>query len=171
MYMNVEAYLRRLRSSLEKVIAPAVDDDKVRGQVFAVSGLLDQLGTRIEIKPEITREDVETNAAMAREACERMAAAGVAPSDELAGLLGELADVEVFDLVAREKSERALSLVIELYFKRKEELAKDQAEEIDRRLREHLTKIATRDIGLAKPPDFAKISRSRPADEDKTGRG
>ena len=66
MFMSVEAYLKRLTSALENTIAPELESDQTRGQVFAVIGLLDQLATRIEYKPGLLAEEIDAGEKLAR---------------------------------------------------------------------------------------------------------
>lgn len=161
MFITVDMYLKRLTHALEKVIAPEVEDDRVRGQVFAVVNLLEQLGTRIEYKPGLIREDLESNLKTATEVTARMKEAGAEPEAELARLLSDLAGAESVDLKTRALSEEALSRAIELFFRERSRLEPSAAASLEKFIRAHLTKIATRDLGLTKPPNFDKISRSK----------
>mgnify|MGYP000110389796 CR=1 FL=1 len=86
---------------------------------------------------------------------------GAEPAKELTSLLSDLASAESFDLKTRALSEEALSLAIELFFRERARLGPEPAAALEKFLRAHLTKIATRDLGLTKPPNFDKISRSK----------
>ncbi len=160
MYMSVDAYIKRLQAALENDIAPAIVDDKVRGQVFAIVNLLDQLATRVEYKLSLINEDVQKNTEAAREVSDSLVAAGVDVPPELQSLLERSDSAESFDMALHADSEKALAMAIELFFAYRHIYSLEAAREVDRRIRDHLTKVATRDIGLTKPPNFDKISRS-----------
>jgi len=161
MFMTIDMYLKRLTHALEKVIAPEIENDQVRGQVFAVINLLDQLGTRIEYKPGLIKEDIESNRLTANEIIKRMNESGVKPPPDLNTLLSDLEKSESFDLKRRAFSEEALSMAIEFFFRERSGMDPTTVSAIDKLVRGHLTKISTRDLGLTKPPNFDKISRSK----------
>jgi hypothetical protein len=158
MFMTVEAYLKRLTSALENAIAPEIESDRTRGQVFAIIGLLDQLATRIEYKPGLLAEEIDAGEKLARE----VAAAAGGPSAALAALLRE-AETQGpgRDLPALARVDEMLSLAIEEFFAAGDRMSVADRARTDQLIRDHLTRIATRDLGLTKPPNFEKISRSK----------
>jgi len=166
MYMGLDAYLKRISSTLEKVVAPSIEDDKIRGQVFAVISLLGQLDKRAELKSGLIREEVEKNCAMAKKIIDKMGEAGTAPLKELEEELSELESASDWDLKIRDRGENALSSAIRHFFTRKDDLPGEVAEEIDQMVREHLFSMSSKELGLTKPPDFDRISRSRREEPD-----
>jgi len=158
MFMTVEAYLKRLTSTLENAIAPELESDRTRGQVFAVIGLLDQLATRIEYKPGLLAEEIDSGVALARE----VAAAIGGGSEALMALLREVeTQGPGRDLPALARVDEMLSLAIEEFFAAGDGMSVADRARTDQLIRDHLTRIATRDLGLTKPPNFEKISRSK----------
>ena len=158
MFMTVEAYLKRLTAALENTIAPEIESDRTRGQVFAVINLLDQLAARIEYKPGLLAEEIDDGAALARE----VAAAAGGPSPALAAFFREAETQGAGrDLSALARADEMLSLAIEEFFAAGDRLNGADRAATDQRIRDHLARFATRDLGLTKPPNFEKVSRSK----------
>ena len=59
MFINLNVYFRRIIEALENVVAPEIESDHVRGQVFAIVDLIRQITDRVEYKPALIAKDIE----------------------------------------------------------------------------------------------------------------
>jgi hypothetical protein len=158
MWMKPDAYFKRLQLALDQVVAPEIEDDYVRGQLYAVTELLAQLGGKLEFKRDLAAVEI-TEAEKARNALlDGLRANEIEVPPELTALnfSGRPADLDLLREV-----EAALCAAIDLFSESKTRLDPSTAARLDQSLREYLTKTATRDMGLLKPPQLDKISRSK----------
>lgn len=161
MWMNTEAYIKRLIAALEQVVAPEIESDAVRGQLYAVVDLLNQLSGKIEYQPGIIAQDIEDARAILKAVIEAALAAGVETPPELAGLQKEIEDDKAsFGLPLKFRMEEAVCAAIDLLHDNGEKLGPEAAA-IDKKMREYLVKVTTRGLGLMKPPMLDRISRSK----------
>jgi len=157
MYMKPDAYFKRLQLALDQVVAPEIEDDHVRGQLYAVSELLAQLAGKLEYKHDLIAVEVaETDKAL-RELTGGLCESGVAVPPELAA---PDSSSLTLDLNLLHESEARLCAAIDLFHAEKKRLDPAAVIRLDQALRQYLTKTATRAMGLMKPPQLAKISRS-----------
>ena len=162
MYATVESYLKRITTVLDQTIAPAIESDQARGQVYAVINLLEQLATRVEIKQELIDKEIEMGVKVLMETAKALQQAGVEIEGDRDGFLAELESKGPGkDLAYCARLDETISAMIDLFFDRRAKLKTEDAAAIDQTIRDYLTKLATRDIGLTKPPNFDKISRSK----------
>ena len=160
--MTTDAYLKRLTHALEFIIAPEIESDAARGQVFAVIDLLNQLMGRIEYKPDLIASDVAANSEMIKSIVQGLEGAGVAVPEEISAFLKEVESTEgPKNLSQRARSEEILCRAIVLLHEHRGKMDAAAGQELDRALREQILKVATRDLGLMKPPLLEKISRPK----------
>jgi len=162
MWMNPDLYLKRLAAALENVVAPEIDDDFARGQLYAVSELINQLTGKLEYKRDLVGEDIK------------------AGHEALVGLLADLEDVgaprpggivaaieemgkdpKPIGVERRGQVEALLCDAIDHFHDHKQEIGAEAAAKLDKELRDLLTRQATKELGRMKPPQFEKISRSK----------
>lgn len=162
MWISPELYLKRITQALEKTVAPEIESDLVRGQVFAVISLLQQLAERIAYKPDLIAQEIQAGGETLRSVISELAAAGSSAPGELQAFLEELdragADKGMGALL---QVEEKLCAAIDFFFAARRQLAPETAARLDRLLRDYLTRQATRELGLTKPPNLEKISRSK----------
>jgi hypothetical protein len=162
MWMKPEAYLKRLQNALEQVVAPEIEDDAVRGQLYAVVDLLNQLGNKIEYRRDLIAVEVKAGAAMLKRLLSAMEGAGVGSPPEGAELCQALeAGAREVDLKLQREVEEALCRGIDHFYAQKHRMGQELAASLDRELREYMLKTATREMGLVKPPQLERISRSK----------
>jgi len=158
MFMSAETYLSRITQTLEHVIAPEIESDYARGQVFAVINLIDQLARRIEYKSELISREIEAGFRTVSSIVRALEPRTDIPEDLASFAGGEPPSGK--DIAARDAVDEMLCRAIELYFACKDNIEGEASKEVDEVIRAHITGLATRDLGLLKPPDFSKISRS-----------
>jgi len=162
MWMKPEAYLRRLQTTLEQVVAPEIEDDAVRGQLYAVVDLLNQLGGKIEYKRDLIAVEVAAGRAMLERVLAEMERAGADSPAELSAFVRELgAGTRPVELKLQREVEEKLCRAIDHFHAHKDKLGPELALRLDRELRDYMLKAATREMGQVKPPQLERISRSK----------
>ncbi|HUT56091.1 MAG TPA: hypothetical protein VM658_22055 [bacterium] len=158
--MSTDAYLRRLMQTLEKVVAPEIESDQVRGQLYAVVDLINQLSAKIEYKPGIIGQDIKDGREIMKTLLSAMESAGIETPAELSAFFSELESAAPA-LPLKFKTEEMVCATLDHFHARKDKLGQAGAAALDKKIREYLLKITTRDLGLMKPPMLEKISRSK----------
>ncbi len=162
MYYPVETCFKRLRHTLEHVIAPEVDDEFALGQVYAVISLLNQLGGEVEMKREILLKDTQTGAPMLSRIIEVLKDRGVdVPADLAEASAAVDAGKDDPTPALGKKMDEALSNAIDIFYASREKMGQDAWSALDLEVRDYLLKTATRHVGLMKPPLLEKISRPK----------
>ncbi|OGP61122.1 MAG: hypothetical protein A2V67_09040 [Deltaproteobacteria bacterium RBG_13_61_14] len=162
MFMSTDLYLKRITQALEKVVAPEIESDRVRGQVFAVINLIEQLAEKIEYKPALIQQEIEMGSETFRRVVQAVEkGVGDVPKD-LQAFLQELERPDPGQgLGFRDRVEEMLCQAIDFFYAHRGRLEPAAALEVDGLIRGYITKITTRDLGLLKPPNIEKISRSK----------
>lgn len=160
MFISTNVYFRRIMDALENVIAPEVESDHVRGQVFAVVDLINQISDRVEYKHDHIEDDIKQGSKMIMQIAEALSEAGGQTPEEIEAFL------KAFDegsagrgLALRKKVEETLCAAIDYFHENKNKMESNAAEKLDSDIRQHIFKNAGRDLGLMKPPMIEKISR------------
>jgi len=160
MFMSTDLYLKRITQALDKVVAPEIESDRVRGQVFAVINLIEQLAEKIEYKPALIQQEIEMGSETFRRVVQAVEkGVGDVPKD-LQAFLQEL-DRSGQGLGFRDRVEEMLCQAIDFFYAHRGRLEPAAALEVDGLIRGYITKITTRDLGLLKPPNIEKTSRSK----------
>ena len=81
MFMSTDVYLKRIMHTLEQVVAPEVEDDYARGQVYAAIDLLHQLMDKVNYKNELIRQEIEMGSEAIRQVVRAMEAVADPPDD------------------------------------------------------------------------------------------
>lgn len=162
MFISTELYFSRLIHTLEHVIAPEIESDRVRGQVFAVIDLIQQLADRIEYKHELVMQDIEMGSDMIRRIVRAVEEAEGDAPEELRAFLKKLDEGSAGSgLVLRQKVEEMLCLAIDFFHDDRSRMEPAAAGEVDSQIRDYIWKITGRDLGLMKPPLLDQISRPK----------
>lgn len=158
MDMPIKDYIKRISYALEHAVAPEIESDYIRGQLLAAVFLIDQLTDRIDYKPALIKQDIDSSAETIKtivNSCGQKA--GEVP-EEISAFLEELDkdDYEI-NLKFRERCEGILSLAIEYFFNSKDKLEPAEADDLNGAIIKKLMKTATRDIGMLKPSTSNKL--------------
>jgi hypothetical protein len=159
MYVSTDVYIKRINHTLEKVVAPEVESDHARGQVFAVINLLEQLASMIEYKRELFAQELMMGKQALDEIAGALSGAGVELPEDIQSFIAEFDSKADADLAACGRMDKMISAGIELLRERKDKMDGENADRVDKKVRGYITKLATRDLGLLKPPAIDKISR------------
>ena len=158
MFMTFDLYLKRIINALENVVAPEIESDHIRGQLFAASNLIFQLTGLAEFKSDLVKSENKQGWETLAKVTPLLEAAGPVPAEVKTYLQDGVAAERA---ASTDQVDEMLCRVIESFFAQRSKLPADRAREIDSLLRGHLTKMATRDLGLIKPPNIEQISRSK----------
>ncbi|RJP16111.1 MAG: hypothetical protein C4520_19035 [Candidatus Abyssobacteria bacterium SURF_5] len=157
-----EIYVNRINDILEHVIAPEIESDYIRGQVFAVIELLSQLQGRIEHRHDFIVQDIESGRETIRMLISALSTAGVPVPADICGAAQPLNFLEMTGLQLRderERIERTLSKALDIVHERRSEISDPEA--IERAALEQIQQGIFRDLMLFRPQRFERISRSK----------
>jgi hypothetical protein len=146
---------------LEHLVAPEIESDFVRGQVFAAIELLSQLQGRIEQRHDFVMQDVVNARETIRVLCKALEESGLRVPDEMAAVLpqdaSDLSGLQLREV--RERVESALSSVLDFFHEHRADLPDPDA--IERLALRHIQQGIFRDLMLFRPQRFERISRSK----------
>lgn len=158
MFISTNLYLTRLNEALEKVIAPEVESDEVRGQVFAVISLIEQFMGRIEYKHDFIEQEIDSGVSVLKRVIEATGEAGLDMPAQIGEFLQKLDDGKAgAGLALCDKVDEMLCIAIDLLHGNRDKV--NSYKEVDKDIRDHIFRMAGRDMGLMKPPMIEKISR------------
>jgi hypothetical protein len=152
--------VERINHTLENVVAPEVRSPIVRGQLFAVVELLNQLAGRFEYRHDFLAQDIHRCKEILANLINALAAAGLAvPEDmsgsarpvDLSGMSGERLREE------RDRIEEAVSSALDLVNAHREAIG--NAEKVQKAVLDRLQEGILRDLGLFRRQRFDKISQ------------
>jgi hypothetical protein len=162
MWMTTEGYIKRMMNALEQVVAPEIEDDAARGQLYAVVELLNQLVAKVEYKPGLIAKEVEEGRAILEAVLGGTEEAGIETPEGLAKIVKEFeSESAVMNTALKAKVEEAVCGAINHFHENKGALEPGAVSGLDRNIRDYILKSATRDMGLMKPPNVERISRSK----------
>lgn len=162
MFISPGVYFKRLTDALENVVAPEIESDYVRGQVFAVVDLIRQLIDRIEYKQELITQEIQITSDSVKKMLEALEQAGCDVPDELRLFTTSLEGGSIGKgLALRNKTDEIFCKALELFHQNLDKMPPETAKEVDKAIRDNIMKVVGRDLGLMKPPMIEKISRSK----------
>jgi hypothetical protein len=156
--------VERINRALENVVAPEVKSTIVRGQLFAVVELLNQLPGRFEYRHDFLGQDIARCRAMLADLVGGLAAAGLTVPEEasssvrpvdLAGMSGDQLREE------RDRVESAVSVALDLVHAHKDVVGA-AAGGLEKAVLDRLLEGNARDLGLFRPQRFDRISQRAP---------
>jgi len=162
MFVSTDVYLKRLTNTLEKLIAPEIEDDFARGQVFAVIDLINQLSGRIEYKRDMIEQDITGGVGMIKKILEAVKNGGGGEDTGLEEFVRSVESGEqAVGLPLRAATEEKVCEAIAYLHENKAKMDPAGYAAIDQELRDFITKTTIRDLGMSRPPLIEKISRSQ----------
>jgi hypothetical protein len=162
MFISTDLYLKRIMHTLEQVVAPEIESDNVRGQVFAIIDLIKQFTDRIEYKQSLITQEIDIGHQLIKRILNTIEPAGCPAPEELRAFLKELDEgAAARNIPLRNRVDEMFCVALNLFHDNSNKLDAAAAKELDAAIREGIMKIAGRDLGLLKPPMIEKISRSK----------
>lgn len=152
--------VERINHTLEHVIAPEIESAIVRGQLFAVVELLNQLQGKYEYRHDLMVQDIQAGRHMLATLIEAFAKAGVETPEEIAGTTPEVDLVGMSGEHLREmrsRLEAAVSAALDLLDAKRSGIA--EAEKVEQAVLRQLGQNILRDMMLFRPQRFDKISQ------------
>lgn len=162
MFISPAVYFKRLTDALENVVAPEIESDYVRGQVFAIVDLIRQLVDRIEYKQELIAQEIQITSDSIKRMIKALTEANCAIPEEIKQFISSLEDGSAGkSLAVRNKTDEMFCKALELFHGNLGKIPPETAKEVDKAIRDNILKVVGRDLGLLKPPMIEKISRSK----------
>ena len=150
----------RLNHTLENVIAPEIESPIVRGQVFAVVEILNQIQGRFDYRHDFMIQDIQVGRQMLATLTEALEKAGVETSEAISSAAEEvdLVAMSVEQLRAtRGRVEEAVSAALDVLDAHRSGIPR--AEEVEKAVLGQLGQNIIRDMMLYRPQRFDKISQ------------
>ena len=162
MFSPIETYLERIFATLENVVAPEVESDYARVQLFAAIGLLQSLGKKVEYRQELIQERMTMYAGVMSKVFRAVEKNGGEPSGELRDYFRELETRgpgrDPADLA---RLEEKFSRTIDLFFFHRAKLDPEEARNLDREIREVLTQVCSGDLSFLASDNIDKAKKAR----------
>ena len=152
--------VERLNHTLENVIAPEIESPIVRGQLFAVVEILNQIQGRFDYRHDFMIQDIQVGRQMLATLIEALDKAGVELSEAISNAAEEV------DLLAmsaeqlrasRGRVEEAVSAALDVLDPHRSVIPR--AEQVERAVLGQLGQNILRDMMLYRPQRFDKISQ------------
>jgi hypothetical protein len=162
MFISAQEYLQRVSHALEHVVAPEIESEYVRGQVLAAVFLIDQLMDRIDYKPELIRQEIQSSCKTAQRVLSVLMERGVNPPNEVKEFLTEV-ERGSYELTVecRNRCADSLSVAIDLFHAHRNRLESAVDYEMEEVLLGHLSTVASRDMGLFKFSTSMKLLQKK----------
>ena len=152
--------VERINQTLENVIAPEIESTIVRGQLFAVVELLNQLQGKYEYRHDLMVQDIQVGRQMLATLIEAFEKSGVETSPALSTKTEE---IDLFGMSGdqlrevRSGVEAAVSAALDLLDNNRSRV--DQAEQVEKAVLGQLGQNILRDMMLFRRQRFDKISQ------------
>ena len=152
--------VERINHTLENVVAPEIESTIVRGQLFAVVELLNQLPGRFEYRHDFLVQDIHVGKQMLATLIDAFENAGLETAGEIPAAAGkvDLLGMNGDQLRAeRTRVEEAVSAALDLLDAHRARIA--QAEKVEKAVLGQLGQNILRDMMLFRRQRFDKISQ------------
>ncbi len=162
MFAPIETYLERIFATLENVVAPEVESDYARVQLFAAIGLLQSLGKKIEYRQELIDERIRLYSEVVSRVFAAVEKIGGEPSGELRDFVREFQTRSPGGGVAYlEQLEEKFSRTIDFFYANRKKLNQEEAEKLDREIRDVLTRVCLGDLSFLASDNIDKARKSK----------
>ena len=162
MFTPIENYLERIFATLENVVAPEIESDYARVQLFAAIGLLQSLGKKIEYRQDLIEERMGRYSEVMSRVFKAVEKSGGEPSPELRDFSRELETRgpgrEVSDL---NRLKEQFSRIIDFFFAHRQKLHPEEARNLDQDIREVLTEVCTGDLSFIASDNIDKARKAK----------
>ena len=152
--------VERINHTLENVIAPEIESTTVRGQLFAVVEILNQIQGRFDYRHDFMIQDIQVGRQMLTTLIEAFEKAGIGTPEAISSAAEEV------DLPgtsgeqlreSRSRMEEAVSTALDLLDAHRSQIT--QAESVEKAVLGQLGQNILRDMMLFRPQRFDKISQ------------
>lgn len=161
MFVSINDYLARIYNTLENVVAPEVESDFVRSQLFAAIALLGSLSKKIEYRKDLISGEIDAGMEIIKAISDVLKDSGIAVPENTAAFLDEFREN---GLPAEVKNIRLVNdqfrLILDFLYHKKEKISSDMFIYIDNKIRGYIHDMSLRDIGFMPHVSFDKILRA-----------
>ena len=161
MFVPIDDYLSRIYDTLENVIAPDIESDFARGQVFAIIALLSSLSKKIEYKRELILGEIHAGTDIISAIIKVLKGSGIEAPAEVLSFMDEFrrngpaADTEYVNRV-----NGIFRAVLDCFYANRGKIRKDVLALIDKQIRDYVHDISLRDVGFMGTTSLDKILKS-----------
>lgn len=161
MFVSINDYLSRICNTLEHVVAPDVESDFARSQVFAITALLGSLGRKIEYKQDLIAEEINAGLEIIKTIADVLKDAGLDAPDEVLSFMAESKESNLkLDTKSIEKVNENFRCILDFIYASKGKIESATFNEVDAKVRQYVHDISLRDVGFMAAMSFDKILRS-----------
>ncbi|MDD5222992.1 MAG: hypothetical protein PHE84_03305 [bacterium] len=162
MFAPIETYLERVFATLENVVAPEIESDYARVQLFAAISLLQSLGKKVEYRQELIGERINLYSEVVSRVFAAVEKSGGEPSAELRDFVREFqARGPGHGVGYLEKLEEKFSRTIDFFYANREKLNPEEVEKLDQEIREALNRVCTGDLNFVATDNIDKAKKAR----------
>ncbi len=161
MLVPINDYFSRIFHTLEHVVAPDLESDFARSQVFAVIALLGSLGKKIEYKQELIAGEINAGMEIIGAIADVLKGADLDVPAEVLTFMKESKDNKrKVDIKSINKVNDHFRCILDFLFVNKEKIDQATFNEVDAKVRKYVHDISLRDVGFMPAMSFDKILRS-----------
>lgn len=161
MFVSINDYLARIYNTLENVVAPEVESDFVRSQLFAAVALIGSLSKKIEYKKDLILDEINAGMEIIKAISDVLKESGIDIPENTMAFLDEFrenglaADIKNIDRVNEQ-----FRIALDFLYDRKSEISAEMYVHIDNKVRAYIHDISLRDVGFMPHVSFDKILRA-----------
>jgi hypothetical protein len=161
MFVPIDDYLSRICNTLENVIAPDVESDFARGQVFATIALLSALGKKIEYKRELILGEINAGTDIISATIKVLKESGIEAPAEAISFMDEFRrNGPVVDTKYIDRVNGTFRAVLDCWYANRGRIKKEVLARIDKQIRDYVHDISLRDVGFMPDTTLDKILKS-----------
>lgn len=161
MFVPIDDYFNRIYYTLENVIAPDLESDFARGQVYAIIVLLGSLCKKIEYKHELILEEINTGTDIIAAIIKVLKDAGIETPGEVLSFMKEFEKIgPCADITYMNKVNDNFRCAMDCFYENRKMIEPDTLTGIDKQIRSYIHDISLRDVGFMVATSFDKIMKS-----------
>lgn len=166
MFVSTSDYIGRICHTLEHVIAPDLESDFARSQVFAVIALLGSLDIKIAYKTELILGEINAGMEIIGAIADALKGENIDVPDEVLNFLKEAKEnPPAADINAVNQVNAQFRCILDFLYAGKKKINPDVFDDLDVKIRKYIHDISFRDVGFMPPMTFDKILKSGKEDK------
>jgi len=166
MLLSIEDQFAGIQQTLEEVVIPEISSLYVRGQVYAVMEILNQMQNFIEFRSDLLKEEVDRTREVLNNIGTALGSLGPEVQEAIKDFVRSKQELEAARpgsgkelMELRDRTNRLLELGQELFHRARGTMAREERERVEGLLKSHLGQISRRNLKLLRPTLLKKISR------------
>jgi hypothetical protein len=165
MLLSIEDQFSGIQQTLEEVVVPCISSPYVRGQVFAVMEILNQMQNWVEYRSDLLEDEISRTREVISPIAEALKTQGLEVREAAGDFFREKENLEVAFpkngkelLELRNRTNRLLELSQQLFHDIREVIPPEERAKIEKLLGTHIGYISKRNLKLLRPTLLKKIS-------------